>query len=161
MSSTNFSYAFDAPSYAIYANVSQRPSEAPRIAKRFSGTSAHKNALTPKTDPLSRLQIPMDNILSFRIYKIMLQDSLHLLRIMRCIVHRNDNKRSHKMSVDIKEQLSHIVDDQRNSMWVMIEALPNRQYKTQVSQDLDLLELSRRIEAYLSTKKALRKASCI
>jgi len=65
------------------------------------------------------------------------------------------------MSVDIKEQLSHIVDDQRNSMWVMIEALPNRQYKTQVSQDLDLLELSRRIEAYLSTKKALRKASCI
>ena len=65
------------------------------------------------------------------------------------------------MSVDIKDQLSHIVDAQRNEMWTMIEALPNRQYKTHRSQDLDLLELSRRIEAYLSTKKAMEKASCI
>ena len=65
------------------------------------------------------------------------------------------------MSVDIKEQLSHIVDGQRNAMWTMIEALPNRQYKTQVSQDLDLLRLSRCIEAYLATKKAMKKASCI
>jgi len=65
------------------------------------------------------------------------------------------------MSVDIKEQLSHIVDTQRNQMWTMIEALPNRQYKTQASQDLDLIELSRRIEAYMSTKKAMRKASGI
>ena len=65
------------------------------------------------------------------------------------------------MSVDIKEQLSHIVDIQRNEMWTMIEALPNRQYKTQASQDLDLLELSRRIKAYLSTKEAMHKASGI
>ena len=40
----------------------------------------------------------MDNVISFRIYKIILQDSLHLLRIMQCIVHRNDNKRSQKMA---------------------------------------------------------------
>jgi len=53
-SSANFSYAFNALSYAIYANVSQRLSEAPRIAKQFSGMVTHKNALTPKTDPLSR-----------------------------------------------------------------------------------------------------------
>ena len=65
------------------------------------------------------------------------------------------------MSVDIKDQLSHIVDAQRNEMWTMIEALPNRQYKTHRSQDLDLLELSRRIEAYLATKKAMEKASGI
>lgn len=65
------------------------------------------------------------------------------------------------MSVDIKEQLSHIVDIQRNEMWTMIEALPNRQYKTQASQDLDLIELSRRIEAYVSTKKAMNKANGI
>ena len=65
------------------------------------------------------------------------------------------------MSVDIKEQLSHIVDVQRNEMWTMIEALPNRQYKTQASQDLDLLELSRRIEAYIATKKAMNKSTGI
>jgi len=93
-SRVNFSYAFNALSYAIYANVSDSLSEAPRIAKRFSGSSAHKNALTPKTDPLSRLQIPMDNVIYFRIYKIILQDSLHLLRIGAYIVHQNDNKRS-------------------------------------------------------------------
>ena len=97
-SSVNFSYAFDALSYAIYANVSQRLSEAPRIAKRFSGTSAHKNALTPKTDPLSRLQILIDNVLSFRIYKIILQDSLHLLRIMRLRVYRNNKETESDMS---------------------------------------------------------------
>ena len=65
------------------------------------------------------------------------------------------------MSVDIKEQLSHILDTQRNQMWTMIEALPNRQYKTQASQDLDLIELSRRIEAYAATKKAMHKATGI
>jgi len=65
------------------------------------------------------------------------------------------------MSVDIKDQLSHIVDTQRNAMWTMIEALPNRQYKTHRGQDLDLMELSKRIEAYLATKKAMEKASGI
>jgi len=65
------------------------------------------------------------------------------------------------MSVNNKDQLSHIVDAQRNEMWTMIEALPNRQYKTHRSQDLDLLELSRRIEAYLATKEAMEKASGI
>ena len=73
------------------------------------------------------------------------------------------------MSADIKmhhliytyEQLSDIADSQHNSVWLMIEDLPNRKYKTQVSRDLDLLELSRRIKAYLETKKAMKKASGI
>lgn len=65
------------------------------------------------------------------------------------------------MSINIKEELSKLVDLQRNEMWAMIEGLPNRQYKTQASQDLDLLELSRRVEAYLASKEAMLKATRI
>lgn len=60
--------------------------------------------------------------------------------------------------MDVKETLQKVLDKQRNEMWTLIEALPNRTYDSVHHQDRDLLKLVKRIESYLATKEAVYKA---
>lgn len=63
-----------------------------------------------------------------------------------------------KLETSAKGQLENVLNIQTNQMWMLIEAMPNRQYSNQSEQDKDLGLLVKRIEAYLATKTAFHKA---
>jgi len=63
-----------------------------------------------------------------------------------------------KLQEAAKAQPENVLNIQTNAMWMLIEAMPNRQYPNQGEQDKDLSLLVKRIEAYLATKNAFHKA---
>jgi hypothetical protein len=82
-----------------------------------------------------------------------------VLRIIRGYAKKGyRNKKQGVTEMNAKEQLSMVLDIQRNEMWTLIEALPNRTYDCQYTQDKDLEKLVKRIQAYLATKDAVQKA---
>lgn len=65
---------------------------------------------------------------------------------------------SNKLEESARGQLENVLGIQTNQMWMLIEAMPNRQYSNQSEQDKDLQLLVKRIESYLATKNAFNKA---